>query len=142
MDNKKLEEVFQKMRVIVVDDVAADRLMVKTMLNKMHIKDVTEANDVKEAIFKIQTAQQFKKPFHLILSNWMMPGITGLQLLERIRAEASSSNVPVIMITGLADRDSVVQSISSGVTDFLIKPVTKDNLEKKITALIEQGKIP
>lgn len=141
MENNEIKDILQKMRVLVVDDVAADRLLLRGFLNAIGVKEVIEAHDVKEAIFKIVNAVQIKKPFHLIFSDWMMPGTTGLQFLEKLRSDERSKDIPLVMITGVSDKDSVVQSISAGVTDFVIKPVTGEQLEKKIRGLIEQGKI-
>lgn len=113
------------MKVLVVDDSGVMRKIIIRALNAVGVNDTVEACDGQQAIdfFKVDT-------FDLILTDWNMPGKTGLDLLKEVRA--SGSQVPVIMVTTEAQKAQVLTAIQAGVTDYLTKPFELEDLRAKL----------
>lgn len=113
------------MRVLVVDDSEMTRMIVKKTLKTFGIGDVVEAEDGQVAI------EAFKQQeFDVVFSDWNMPNMSGIELLEQIRA--INTDVPVIMITTEGSRAKVVDAISRGINDYLVKPFTPAALKEKL----------
>ncbi|MGL4595580.1 MAG: response regulator [Thermoguttaceae bacterium] len=112
-------------RVLVVDDSSTMRKIILRSLQAVGVKDVAEASDGEEAISIFQPGA-----FDLILTDWNMPGKTGLDVLKAIRA--IDKKIPVIMVTTEAEKSRVLEAIQAGVTDYLVKPFTADTLREKL----------
>ena len=110
---------------LVADDSGTMRKIIIRSLNAVGISSVVEAADGTQAValFKPGT-------FHLVLTDWNMPGKTGLEVAREIRAQ--DAHVPIIMITTEAEKNRVVQAVQAGVTDYLVKPFTADTLREKL----------
>ncbi len=113
------------MRVLVADDSGVMRKMIIRSLEAIDITDIVEACDGAEAFSIFQT-----DCFDLILTDWNMPEKTGLELIQDVRG--SGSDIPIIMITTVEQRDAVATAYEAGVNDFLTKPFTTDDLLAKI----------
>lgn len=113
------------MKVLLVDDSATMRTIIHRCLTKLGLDDVVEAEDGSQALAKFQEAA-----FDIVLTDWNMPNMDGMSLLKEIRARNRS--VPVVMITTEAERGRVVLAIQAGVSDYLVKPFTPDDLKSKL----------
>ncbi len=113
------------MRVLVADDSSTMRKIILRALAAVGANDVAEAADGTEAVSMFKPGS-----FDLVLTDWNMPGKTGLEVVQAIRAQDAA--VPIMMVTTEAERDRVMQAISAGVTDYLIKPFTADALREKL----------
>ena len=112
-------------RVLVVDDSSTMRKIILRSLNAVGVTDTAEAGDGSEAV------AMFKKgEFDMVLTDWNMPGKTGLEVVQEIRAQ--DANIPIIMITTEAEKGRVMQAIQAGVSDYLVKPFTADTLREKL----------
>lgn len=111
--------------VLVADDSGTMRKIIIRSLNAVGIKSVVEAADGEQAVamFKPNT-------FDLVLTDWNMPGKTGLEVIQEIRTQ--DTKVPIIMITTEAEKRRVLEAIQAGVTDYLVKPFTPDTLREKL----------
>lgn len=127
-----------KLNVLVVDDAPFIRDLIKKGLRNLFPGlTVDEAADGRRA----QTLLG-KQRFDLILCDWEMPGMTGLELLSWFRAQPDHKGVPFIMVTSRGDKENVVQAIQAGVSDFVGKPFTNEQLLTKVKkALAKSGKL-
>ncbi len=119
------------MKVLVVDDFPSMRRIMRSLLNKIGVSDVDEAGDGSEAFAKIQGAK-----FDLVISDWNMEPVTGLDLLRRVRGEAASANLPFIMVTAESKTENVIEAKKAGVNNYIVKPFTADVLKAKIAAVM------
>ena len=112
-------------RVLVADDSGTMRKIIIRSLNAVGITSVVEAADGSQAVALFKSGS-----FHLVLTDWNMPGKTGLEVAREIRAQ--DPNIPIIMITTEAEKRRVLDAIQAGVSDYLVKPFTPDMLREKL----------
>ncbi|MGH1373085.1 MAG: response regulator [Cellvibrionaceae bacterium] len=126
-------------RFLVVDDASFIRDMVKKQLrDRIAGAEIYDASDGNRAI-----AQLKKQRVDVILSDWEMPGMSGEEFLAWVRSQDDFKDIPFIMVTSRGDKDHVVKAIQAGVSDFITKPFTSDELLKKTTKqLAKIGKSP
>lgn len=120
------------MKVLLVDDSGTMRTIQHRCLNKLGINDVVEAEDGKMALDLFTQAS-----FDVVLTDWNMPNMDGLTLLKEIRTR--NKEIPVVMITTEAERARVVMAIQAGVSDYLVKPFTPDDLKGKLQKWVAVG---
>ena len=129
-----------EVRILIVDDSAADRYLIRSILAKAKMKNVQEAESGSAAIFKIQTANDARKDFDLVISDWNMPGKNGMDLLKFIRSDKMLKHIAVIMVTSVADGDRVAESLKVGIDDFIVKPVEHSVLVEKVEKILFRRK--
>ena len=112
-------------RVLVADDSSTMRKIILRSLQAVGVTDVAEAADGAEAVALFTPGK-----FDMVLTDWNMPGMTGLEVLKSIRAQ--DKEIPVIMVTTEAEKSRVLEAIQAGVTDYLVKPFTADTLREKL----------
>lgn len=112
-------------RVLVADDSSTMRKIILRSLQAVGVTDTTEAADGAEAVALFKPGE-----YQMVLTDWNMPGKTGLEVIQEIRAQ--DPNVPIIMITTEAEKGRVMQAIQAGVSDYLVKPFTADTLREKL----------
>jgi two-component system chemotaxis response regulator CheY len=122
-------------RVLIIDDMNTMRQLVKGQVRAMGFKNIQEAENG-EAGFKI-LAETHKAgaPIELILSDWNMPVMTGIDLLKKVRATAEYKNVPFMLITAEGESSQVMEAIKSGVSNYVVKPFTPAVLQEKLLAV-------
>lgn len=121
-----------KMRVLVVDDMAVMRKMVTKILKGLGFETIDNASDGKEAWDKIEGAINDGSPYEFIVSDWNMPNMSGLELLQKMRSKDSTKKVPFLMVTAEGEKENLVTAIKAGVTNFVVKPFTPATLGEKI----------
>ncbi len=112
-------------RVLVADDSSTMRKIIIRSLQAVGIPSAVEAADGAEAVAVFKPGH-----FDLVLTDWNMPGKSGLDVVKEIRAK--DPKVPIIMITTEAEKGRVVQAIQAGVSDYLVKPFTPETLREKL----------
>ena len=112
-------------RVLVADDSKTMRKIISRSLDAIGVSSVTEAADGSQAValFKLN-------PFDMVLTDWNMPGKSGLEVVREIRSQ--DADVPIIMITTEAEKRRVMEAIQAGVSDYLVKPFTAETLREKL----------
>lgn len=114
-------------KVLVVDDFATMRRIVKGALKQLGFKDIIEAEDGKAAFDELK-----KEKVGLIVSDWNMPNMTGLELLKAVRSDDGLKDIPFLMVTAEGQKDNVVEAIKSGVNNYVVKPFTPDTFSEKL----------
>lgn len=120
------------LRVLVIDDFATMRKIEKNILGQLGIKNVDEADDGSTALPKLQSNQ-----YDIVLLDWNMPTMTGLELLKAVRSDEDLKSIPVIMVTAEALKDNIVAAAQAGVNDYIVKPFTAATLEEKIKKVLK-----
>ncbi|MBN1418311.1 MAG: response regulator [Planctomycetes bacterium] len=123
------------MRVLIVDDSTVMRRMIKQVVQAGGWQEIDEAPDGKEALNFLQ-----EHVVDLILTDWNMPNVTGLQLVEAIRSDPRLQTVPIIMITTEAQKPHVVAALKAGVNNYVVKPFEAEALLAKIQDTLSRAK--
>jgi two-component system chemotaxis response regulator CheY len=115
------------MKVLIVDDFATMRKIVRNILGQIGIKNVDEADDGSTALPKLK-----QNKYDIVISDWNMPKMTGLDLLKAIRADENLKSLPFLMVTAEALKDNIVAAAQAGINDYVVKPFTAATLEEKL----------
>ncbi len=125
----------KKIQILVIDDSATTRKITRKLLNDLGYDSVEEAIDGASGWNKIVGAES---PITLVICDWHMPNLSGLNLLKKIRAVDQIKNLPFIMLTGENKKDEVMKAIQAGASAYLVKPlestVLKNAIEKALSA--------
>jgi len=121
----------QSMTILIVDDQASMRGLLKFSLKQLGFANISEASSGQGALAEMQLNK-----FDLIISDWNMENIDGLELLKTIRSNPLTQKTPFIMSTGNKDRERVKEAIQAGVNNYIVKPFNVETLKKKIEAVI------
>lgn len=119
-------------RVLIVDDFATMRKIERNILGQLGIKNVDEADDGSTALPKLQA-----NSYDVVLLDWNMPTMSGLELLKAIRSDDNLKSIPVIMVTAEALKDNIVAAAQAGVNDYVVKPFTAGALEEKLKKVLK-----
>lgn len=119
-------------KILSVDDSAIVRIMIKKGVEAMGY-EFLEAADGEEALAVL--AREFKE-IKLILLDWNMPGMNGMEFLSIVKANSRYKGIPVMMVTTESEKASIVKAIQSGVANYMLKPFGEDDLRTKIMACI------
>jgi two-component system chemotaxis response regulator CheY len=122
----------KEIRILFIDDMVMFRTMVKNALTALAYRNYVEAQDGDEAWQKIQEGLRNKTPFDLIISDWTMPKLKGIDLLKQVRSEPWGKSLPFIMLTGESEKQLIMEAIENRVSQYIIKPFTVDQLKAKM----------
>lgn len=123
------------MRVLLVEDMQAMRLIQRGVLEDMGIRNIEEAVDGGDGLKRVRDGN-----FDLVICDWDMPGTGGLEVLETIRREQKTSDLPFLMVTAFTETEKVKAVIQAGANDYLAKPFEHDQLEYKAYKLLARRK--
>lgn len=124
--------VDKKMNVLIVDDYNTMLRIIKNLLKQLGFDNVDEATDGSAALEKVKA-----KKYGLIISDWNMEPMTGLDFLKEIRASGESyQNTPFIMITAESKTENVIAAKQAGVNNYIVKPFNAETLKTKIAAVL------
>jgi len=121
------------MKILVVDDFSTMRRIVKNLLRDLGFTNTFEADDGNTALPMLQTGN-----FDFLVTDWNMPGMTGIDLLKAVRADPKLVNLPVLMVTAEAKREQIILAAQTGVNGYVIKPFTAGTLKEKIEKIFER----
>lgn len=119
-------------RILIVDDMKSLRTMLADLLRGMGYVSIAEAQDGQDAWDLMMSASQKLQPFELIISDWNMPVMSGLDLLKKIRSFPSWRYLPFIMLTTESEKGKVIEALSCGVSNYLVKPLDADALKDRL----------
>ncbi len=115
------------MSILVVDDFSTMRRIIKGLLQDLGFANITEADDGLTALSLLKAGN-----FDLLITDWNMPGMQGVELLRQVRADERMKKLPVLMLTAEAKREQIVAAAQAGVSGYVIKPFTAATLKEKI----------
>ena len=121
------------MRILIVDDFSTMRRIVKNLLNDLGFSNTAEAEDGGSALTMLRNEH-----FDFVITDWNMPGMTGIELLRGIRADPKLARLPVLMVTAEAKREQIIEAAQAGVNGYIIKPFTAQTLEEKLGKIFER----
>lgn len=123
----------KNMKILIVDDFSTMRRIIKNLLRDLGFTNTHEADDGMTGLPMLQSGN-----FDFLITDWNMPGMTGIDLLKSIRADAKLKNLPVLMVTAEAKRDQIIEAAQAGVNGYVVKPFTAAVLKEKIDKIFER----
>lgn len=121
------------MKILIVDDFSTMRRIIKNLLRDLGFTNTSEADDGQTALPMLQNGN-----FDFLVTDWNMPGMTGIDLLKAVRADARLKDMPILMVTAEAKRDQIVEAAQAGVNGYVVKPFTAAVLKEKIEKIFER----
>ena len=115
------------MKILIVDDFATMRRIMKNILKQIGFSNIIEADDGTTALEELK-----KTAVDLIISDWNMPKMTGLDLLKQVRSTDGLKDVPFLMVTAEAQKQNVIDAVQAGVTNYVVKPFTAEAISEKL----------
>lgn len=122
-----------KIKVLVVDDFPTMRRIVKNLLKQLGFENIDEAEDGMAALAKLKNGG-----YGLVVSDWNMPNMEGIDLLRAVRTEAVVKDIPFLMVTAEAEKEKVIEAIKAGVDNYIVKPFTAEVLKEKLEKIAER----
>ena len=120
-------------KFLVVDDFSTMRRIVRNLLKELGYTNVDEAEDGVQALQKLRSDQ-----FDFVVSDWNMPNLDGLSMLKEIRADATLSHLPVLMVTAEAKKENIIAAAQAGANGYVVKPFTAATLDEKLSKIIDK----
>ena len=122
------------MNVLIVDDYKTMLRIIRNLLKQIDFENVEEASDGNEAFSKLQAGN-----FGLVISDWNMEPMTGLELLQQVRADAKLKSTPFIMVTAESKTENVIAAKQAGVSNYIVKPFNAETLRGKIQKVLDNA---
>jgi two-component system chemotaxis response regulator CheY len=122
-----------KMKILVVDDFSTMRRIVKNLLKQLGYENIEEAEDGAQGYSKLKNGG-----FGFVVSDWNMPNLDGLGMLQKIRNDPELKDLPVLMVTAEAEKEKVITAIQAGVNNYIVKPFSGEVLKEKIDKIFEK----
>ena len=123
----------KNMKILIVDDFSTMRRIIKNLLRDLGFNNTDEADDGNTGLPKLQTGN-----FDFLVTDWNMPGMTGIDLLRAVRADDKLKTLPVLMVTAEAKKEQIVLAAQEGVNGYIVKPFTAQTLKEKIDKIFER----
>jgi two-component system, chemotaxis family, chemotaxis protein CheY len=125
--------VDKSIKILVVDDFPTMRRIIRNLLKELGFVNVEEAEDGAAGLEKAKDGS-----FQFVISDWNMPNMDGLTMLQAIRADASIGKIPVLMVTAEAKKENIIAAAQAGANGYVVKPFTAATLDEKITKIFEK----
>lgn len=120
----------KSMPILIVDDFSTMRRIVKTCLRQIGFENITEAEDGVVALEKLKNHE-----FKLVISDWNMPNMMGIDLLRAVRADEKLKALPFVLVTAEGQKENVIEAAKAGVSNYVVKPFTAETLQAKLEAV-------
>lgn len=125
--------VQKTLKILVVDDFPTMRRIIKNLLKDLGYENVDEAEDGVQGLEKLRNGG-----FEFVVSDWNMPNMDGLTMLQNIRADPNLANMPVLMVTAEAKKENIIAAAQAGASGYVVKPFTAATLEEKLNKIFEK----
>ena len=123
----------KNIKILVVDDFSTMRRIIKNLLKDLGFTNIQEADDGNTALPMLKQGA-----FDLVVTDWNMPGMQGIDLLKAIRADRNLKHIPVLMVTAEAKKEQIIAAAQAGVNGYVIKPFTAATLKEKLAKIFER----
>lgn len=123
----------KNMKILIVDDFSTMRRIIKNLLRDLGFSNTQEADDGQSALPLLKS-----NSFDFLITDWNMPGMTGIDLLKAVREDPDLNSLPVLMVTAEAKRDQIIAAAQSGVNGYVVKPFTAGALQEKIEKIFDR----
>ena len=123
----------KNMKILIVDDFSTMRRIIKNLLRDLGFNNTQEADDGNTALPILKGGG-----FDFLVTDWNMPGMTGIELLKAVRADSELSTLPVLMVTAEQKREQIVEAAEAGVNGYIVKPFTAQTLKEKLDKIFER----
>jgi len=121
------------MKILIVDDFSTMRRIIKNLLRDLGFTNTDEADDGITALPMLESGH-----YDFLVTDWNMPGMSGIDLLRKVRASDKLKGMPVLMVTAEAKRDQIIEAAQAGVNGYVVKPFTAQVLKEKIEKIFER----
>lgn len=125
-------------RILIIDDMPSIRDLVKNSLSAMGFNNIQAAEDGQEGLKILTQSELAGAPIQLVISDWNMPNMTGLELLKQVRGTAEWKNLPFILLTSEAEREQVTEAVLSGVSQYVVKPFSTKSFSEKLKSAYQK----
>ncbi len=122
----------KNIKFLVVDDFSTMRRIVRSLLKELGYVNVDEAEDGAIALQKLRN-----ESFNFVISDWNMPNMDGLTLLQSIRADEALKHIPVLMVTAEAKKENIILAAQAGASGYVVKPFTAGTLDEKLAKIFK-----
>jgi len=116
-----------KMKILVIDDFATMRRIIKNVLKQIGFTNISEAENGNSALKAMKSEK-----FDLVMCDWNMPEMPGIELLNKVRADEELKNTPFVMVTAETQKENILEAVKAGVSNYVVKPFTVDTVEQKL----------
>ncbi|CAG9184859.1 chemotaxis response regulator CheY [Cupriavidus pinatubonensis] len=123
----------KNIKILVVDDFPTMRRIIRNLLKELGFNNVEEAEDGAAGLEKAKDGS-----FQFVISDWIMPNMDGLSMLQAIRADSAIGKTPVLMVTAEAKKENIIAAAQAGANGYVVKPFTAATLDEKITKIFEK----
>ncbi|MEH6823982.1 MAG: chemotaxis response regulator CheY [Motiliproteus sp.] len=123
----------KNLKILIVDDFSTMRRIIKNLLRDLGFNNTVEADDGMTALPVLQSGG-----IDFLVTDWNMPGMSGLELLQKVRADPALAKLPVLMVTAEAKREQIIMAAQAGVNGYVVKPFTAAVLKEKIEKIFER----
>ncbi|MGF6533583.1 MULTISPECIES: chemotaxis response regulator CheY [Paraburkholderia] len=121
------------MKILVVDDFPTMRRIVRNLLKELGYSNVDEAEDGQAGLARLRSGK-----YDFVISDWNMPNLDGLAMLKEIRADASLTHLPVLMVTAESKKENIIAAAQAGASGYVVKPFTAVTLDEKLNKILEK----
>jgi len=121
------------MKILIVDDFSTMRRIIKNLLRDLGFTNTVEADDGLTALPILNAGG-----IDFLVTDWNMPGMQGIDLLKKVRADEKLSTMPVLMVTAEQKREQIIEAAQAGVNGYIVKPFTAATLKEKIDKIFER----
>lgn len=123
----------KNMRILIVDDYSTMRRIIKNLMRELGFANCDEADDGTTALPMLKTGK-----YDFLITDWNMPGMSGIDLLANVRNDSAMADMPVLMVTAQAKKTEIVRAAQAGVSGYVVKPFTAETLKEKINKIFER----
>lgn len=123
----------KNMKILVVDDFSTMRRIIRNLLRDLGYNNTEEADDGNSALPVLKAGD-----FDFLVTDWNMPGMSGIELLKAVRADERLESLPVLMVTAESKREQIIEAAQAGVNGYIVKPFTAITLKGKLDKIFER----